>query len=707
MTKPIRYAVCVFLLFWLALFADASRVIAQEGEAGQAGEFLRWGVGGKALGLGRAFTSISDDASAMYWNPAGLASLSKVGGTVMFMHLPLREGASVNYLGGAIPLRLFFTKHQGTNAFVNTLQDLKLGVGVIWHSLGEFEFYDASARRVADASDNSVAESAVYFSASYPLNPLVRRLTSGGSFDWANFLSGSLDVGLTGKLVKQDLFGLGGSATTFDIGFKYAHSSGLFNAGFVLRDFNGSHFSYDRNLIGDKIPANGILGVSLTPPFGRLHGLMLSFDYGVVTPGEREPGVMFGAEYDLSYLDANIPVKIRIGTNKSHESLTFGVHFSPEGLLNEDWVPSGDWTYANDRGSFDAIGARFSFSVDRNPFTARYWYLNATSSFKQPECHDLEDVEKGYPVLRYLKNAQEAKNPGKRAYRYEAALRRADLAFLKALADLQNSKQTDPMALQQSARKFRNVASLFDNDARHYMVMDYGKSNLDMQDYYRSFTFYVQSLVLAGEYHRGVDVSRNAGRTWGRRIDLIQKLADSSLPASEYLNYLYAFALYSDGDVDAATTVIRERLQHSTIAKFLLGHILFLEGNYRDALASLDDIDLNDSRFPGSLFLPITNDCTFGDEVLFLRAASTYRLSGRDASEKFINEFAKIPRFFPNSDLALFLTNGNRILQRLIKAHEEKQHEIVHELVLRLINSYIKTFSNGTLIEEFYTFNYR
>src|SRR3990172_7768172 len=68
-----------FLLIWLVLFANITALYSQEGNAGQAGEFLRWGVGAKALGMGRAFSSIADDASALYWNPAGMANFEERG----------------------------------------------------------------------------------------------------------------------------------------------------------------------------------------------------------------------------------------------------------------------------------------------------------------------------------------------------------------------------------------------------------------------------------------------------------------------------------------------------------------------------------------------------------------------------------------------------------------------------------------------------
>ena len=154
--------------------------MTKNNRSGQAGEFLRWGVGSKALGLGRAFTSVADDASAPYWNPAGLSSLSRVGGTFMFTHAPLREGASFNYLAAGFPLRLLFVNNYSRSSIVNVLQNLNVGLGFLWHSLGQFEFYNEDASRSDDQPQNSIAQSAVYISLSYPITQLFRGLSSSG-----------------------------------------------------------------------------------------------------------------------------------------------------------------------------------------------------------------------------------------------------------------------------------------------------------------------------------------------------------------------------------------------------------------------------------------------------------------------------------------------------------------------------------------------
>ncbi|MGQ9604297.1 MAG: PorV/PorQ family protein [bacterium] len=46
--------------------------------------FLRMGVGARALAMGGAFTAIADDATAAYWNPAGLAKIEHIEATFMY-----------------------------------------------------------------------------------------------------------------------------------------------------------------------------------------------------------------------------------------------------------------------------------------------------------------------------------------------------------------------------------------------------------------------------------------------------------------------------------------------------------------------------------------------------------------------------------------------------------------------------------------------
>lgn len=73
------------------------------------GDFLTNGVGGRALGLGGAYVSIADDATATYWNPAGIASIARrhtearghAATQLCLMHAARRSGlGAFNYVSG-------------------------------------------------------------------------------------------------------------------------------------------------------------------------------------------------------------------------------------------------------------------------------------------------------------------------------------------------------------------------------------------------------------------------------------------------------------------------------------------------------------------------------------------------------------------------------------------------------------------------------
>lgn len=79
--------VCLTVVLVLTLVASSSATKL-------AGEFLATGFGAKALGMGGAFVSIADDASAVYWNPAGLYQLDRRQALVMHSQ---RFGGLVDY----------------------------------------------------------------------------------------------------------------------------------------------------------------------------------------------------------------------------------------------------------------------------------------------------------------------------------------------------------------------------------------------------------------------------------------------------------------------------------------------------------------------------------------------------------------------------------------------------------------------------------
>jgi len=73
---------------------------AQAGDAGQESPFIV-GAGARALGMGGGFVSVADDASSVYYNPAGLPRLEYQ--ELSAMHMSLMEGTMYDYAAWAYP----------------------------------------------------------------------------------------------------------------------------------------------------------------------------------------------------------------------------------------------------------------------------------------------------------------------------------------------------------------------------------------------------------------------------------------------------------------------------------------------------------------------------------------------------------------------------------------------------------------------------
>jgi hypothetical protein len=76
---------------------------ASSGDIGtSSGKFLKLGFGARAAAMGGAFVGLADDASAIYWNPAGLASIKTA--ELSFMHLAWFQDISYEYFAHAQPV---------------------------------------------------------------------------------------------------------------------------------------------------------------------------------------------------------------------------------------------------------------------------------------------------------------------------------------------------------------------------------------------------------------------------------------------------------------------------------------------------------------------------------------------------------------------------------------------------------------------------
>lgn len=71
----LRLSIVMAAAFFI-IFSGSDTLAGEPGTSGFV--FLRLGNGARASGMGEAFTAVADDATSVYWNPAGLAAVDDV-----------------------------------------------------------------------------------------------------------------------------------------------------------------------------------------------------------------------------------------------------------------------------------------------------------------------------------------------------------------------------------------------------------------------------------------------------------------------------------------------------------------------------------------------------------------------------------------------------------------------------------------------------
>jgi len=153
---------------------------AQDGLAGMPGTYLHMGVGAQALGLGKAYTALASDATAIYWNPAALANQNPY--QVYFMHSVLFFDTNFDYLAGSIPTRKIGT----------------FGLGLLYLNSGDFD-----QRNELNEELGSFGISDLAF-----------------LFSWSREVFKNVSAGINYKLVNQQMLDYSGVGHGFDLGLK-------------------------------------------------------------------------------------------------------------------------------------------------------------------------------------------------------------------------------------------------------------------------------------------------------------------------------------------------------------------------------------------------------------------------------------------------------------------------------------------------------
>lgn len=87
----------------LAAPARAQFTLGGQRAGTASGTFLKIGLGARAVGLGESFVAVANDPSAIYWNPAGLASIQRQ--EVALSHIEWPADIRYEHLAWVLPVR--------------------------------------------------------------------------------------------------------------------------------------------------------------------------------------------------------------------------------------------------------------------------------------------------------------------------------------------------------------------------------------------------------------------------------------------------------------------------------------------------------------------------------------------------------------------------------------------------------------------------
>jgi hypothetical protein len=246
-----------------------------------AAEFLQIGVGPRAMGMGGAFVAASDDASSLYWNPAGLSRIK--GGEAIATHSEWLADVNFDYLG--VGLKVGGLGTFGASVTMLSVPDMLVRTEDRQEGTGEM--FDAADMAFSLSYGRSVTDR---FSVGATVKYIQQRV-------WHSSATGfAVDLGTQ---FRTDFFGgLTIGAAIYNFGTDM-QMSGRDARTFVDPDprqlGNNSRIPANFEMDSFSLPLNFQIGVSTRPIDTRMHSLTINAD--ALHPSSNYESANIGLEY--------------------------------------------------------------------------------------------------------------------------------------------------------------------------------------------------------------------------------------------------------------------------------------------------------------------------------------------------------------------------------------------------------------------------
>jgi len=281
-----------------------------------AAQFLKIGTSARASGMGNAFTAVANDATAMYWNPAGMVEINRTQVTLNSVMWP----ADVDlYFAGAVFTTPYLPGTFGISARALTMDPM----------LERTIYMPEGTNRHFDAGDMSFGLSyAMYFTDKFS----------------AGFTSHFIHMGLADKSVES---------LAFDFGLLYRIGVQGMKLGMMIQSLGGEVDYDDR---ASKLPTLFKVGLSMDAYRRGAHAVLAAGEFS--HPSDNKERMNVGMEYAFNQL-----LFVRSGYNIAYDSqgLAWGLGFRVDTSQTSDIAFDYAWEDLGYLGAAHRVTLNFSY----------------------------------------------------------------------------------------------------------------------------------------------------------------------------------------------------------------------------------------------------------------------------------------------------------------------------------------------------------